>query len=173
LNLVPAHAYGPVRAALPHLGTRLAFVVGAVAAGKPMDPQAQQQTSAPKVIEIMQKAILLMDADPLGSAGLLALLSGEDYETQKVGSLSELRHKLEGEKFMAVLMDIDSVAVDNRAIRELAAAFPATPFLCISRDRVHPELKDAIRNHIYACLTKPVDMDEITYWLRCIREDQL
>jgi len=33
-------------------------------------------------------------------------------------------------------------------------------------------LKDAIRNHIYACLTKPVDMDEITYWLRCIREDQ-
>ena len=120
----------------------------------------------------MQKNILLMDADPLGSAGLLALLSGQDYETQRVGSLPELRHKLGEEKFMAVLMDIDSVAVDNRVIRELAADFPATPFLCISRDRVHPELKDAIRNHIYACLTKPVDMDEITYWLRCIREDQ-
>jgi DNA-binding NtrC family response regulator len=120
----------------------------------------------------MQKDILLMDADPLGSAGLLALLSGQDYETQRVGSLTELRHTLAKEKFMAVFMDIDSVAVDNRVIRELAADYPATPFLCISRDRVHPELKDAIGNHVYACLTKPVDMDEITYWLRCIREDQ-
>jgi DNA-binding NarL/FixJ family response regulator len=125
------------------------------------------------VFEIMQKDILLMDADPLGSAGLLALLSGQDCKGQRVGSLAELRHTLAGGKFMAILMDIDSVAVDNRAIRELAADFPATPFLCISRERVHPELKDAISNHIYACLTKPVDMDEIAYWLRCIREDQL
>jgi DNA-binding NtrC family response regulator len=124
------------------------------------------------VFEIMQKNILLMDADPLGSAGLLALLSRQDYKAQRVGSLTELRHTLAKEKFMAVFMDIDSVAVDNRVIREFAANFPATPFLCISRERVHPELKDAIRNHIYACLTKPVDMDEITYWLRCIREEQ-
>jgi DNA-binding NtrC family response regulator len=124
------------------------------------------------VFEIMQKNILLMDADPLGSAGLLALLSGQGYAAQRVGSLAELRHALAEGKFMAVLMDIDSVAVDNRVIRELAADFPATPFLCISRERVHPELKDAISNYIYACLTKPVDMDEITYWLRCIREDQ-
>ena len=121
----------------------------------------------------MQKEILLMDADPLGSASLLSLLGGQGYAAQRVGSLAELRHKLAEEKFMAVLMDIDSVAVDNRSIRELAADFPVTPFLCISRDRVHPELKDAIRNHIYACLNKPVDLDEITYWLRCIREDQL
>ncbi len=119
----------------------------------------------------MQKDILLMDADPLGSAGLLALLSGQDYKGQRVGSLAELRHTLAEGKFMAVFMDIDSVAVDNRAIRELSADFPVTPFLCISRERVHPELKDAISNHIYACLTKPVDMDELFYWLKCIRAD--
>jgi DNA-binding NtrC family response regulator len=124
------------------------------------------------VFEIMQKAILLMDADPLGSAGLLAILGGQGYAAQRVGSLADLRHKLAEEEFMAVLMEIDSVAVDNRAIRELAAGFPATPFLCISRERVHPELKDAIRNHIYACLNKPIDPDELFYWLKCIREDQ-
>ena len=126
---------------------------------------------APKVFEIMQKDILLMDADPMGSAGLLALLSGQGYAAQRVGSLAELRHTLAEEKFMAVFMDIDSVAVDNRVIRELDADYPTTPFLCISRDRVHPELKDAISNHIYACLTKPVDMDELFYWLKCIRAD--
>jgi DNA-binding NarL/FixJ family response regulator len=120
----------------------------------------------------MKKAILLMDAEPMGSADLLTLLSGQGYAAQRVGSLSELRHKLLEEKFMTVLMDIDSVGVDNRAIRELAADFPATPFLCLSRDRVHPELRDAIRNHIYACLTKPVDPDELGYWLKCIRKDE-
>ena len=119
----------------------------------------------------MQKDILLMDADPLGSAGLLALLSGQGYAAQRVGSLAELRHTLAKEKFMAVLMDIDSVAVDNRVIRELAADCPATPFLCISRERVHPELKDAISNHIYACLNKPVDQNELRYWMKCIKED--
>jgi len=88
----------------------------------------QNVASAPKVFEIMQKAIMLMDADPMGNASLLALLGGQGYAGQRVGSLAELRHKLGEEKFMAVLMDIDSVAVDNRAIRELAAGFPATPF---------------------------------------------
>jgi len=72
---------------------------------------------------------------------------------------------------IAVIMDIDSVAVDNRAIRELASDFPAIPFLCISKERFHPELKDSIRNYIYACLTKPVDPDELSYWIKCIRED--
>ena len=86
----------------------------------------------------MQKEILLMDADPLGSASLLALLGGQGYAVQRVGSLAELRHKLAEEKFMAVLMDIDSVAVDNRVIRELAADYPATPFLCISRESRPP-----------------------------------
>ena len=71
---------------------------------------------------------------------------------------------------MAVFMDIDSVAVDNRVIRELASDFPATPFLCLSKECVHPELQDAIRNHIYACLSKPVDMDEIFYWLNAYRK---
>ena len=87
-----------------------------------------------------------------------------------VASPVELKNLLK-EKFMAVLMDIDSVAVDNRVIRELAADCPATPFLCISRERVHPELKDAISNHIYACLNKPVDQDELRYWMKCIKED--
>jgi hypothetical protein len=32
-------------------------------------------------------------------------------------------------------------------------------------------LRDSIRDHIYACLTKPIDPDELVYWLKCIRED--
>jgi DNA-binding NarL/FixJ family response regulator len=61
--------------------------------------------------------------------------------------------------------------VDNRAIRELASEFPAVHFLCMSKDSFHPELQDAISRHIYACLSKPVDPEELFYWLKCIQED--
>ncbi|MCK5196674.1 MAG: hypothetical protein KAQ71_22875, partial [Desulfobulbaceae bacterium] len=74
--------------------------------------------------------------------------------------------------YLAIIIDIDSVAVDNRVIRELTVSYPEIYFLCTSKDRFHPELKDAICYHIYACLTKPVDPDELVYWLRSIYKDE-
>ena len=121
--------------------------------------------------DIGQKTILFMNADPEESAGISFLLKETDFSAQSVASPSELKKKLKDAIFMAVIIDLDSVAVDNRTIRDLASAFPSIPFLCISKERFHPELRDSIRNHIYACLTKPIDPDELGYWLKCIRED--
>lgn len=70
-----------------------------------------------------------------------------------------------------VILDLDSIRIDNRTIRELTILYPHIYFLCMSKDRFHPELKDAICYHIYACLTKPLDYDELLYWLRCIDND--
>jgi len=117
------------------------------------------------------KAVFIVDADPEESAGISHLLEQAGCLAQTVGSPTELKVMLKDKACIAVIMDIDSVAVDNRAIRELASDFPAIPFLCISKERFHPELKDSIRNYIYACLTKPVDPDELSYWIKCIRED--
>lgn len=119
----------------------------------------------------MQKAILLMDADPMQRKRLVDLLKKKNCPVQAVTSLEEIKKKLEEETFMAVLMDIDSVVVDNRSIKEVVSEFPDTPFLCMSKGRFHPELKDAISQHIYACLSKPIDPEELFYWLKCIRDD--
>ena len=99
------------------------------------------------------------------------LLQETDYIAQTVGSPAELRNWLTEKGAMAVILDIDSVLVDNRTIRALVSAFPTIAFLCVSKERYHPQLGDSIRNHIYACLAKPIDPDELRYWLRCIRED--
>jgi len=112
-----------------------------------------------------------MNADPEESAGIAYLLKEADFSTQSVRSSSELKKKLEDASFIAVIMDLDSMAVDNRGIKDLALRFPNISFLCISKERFHPELKDSIRDHIYACLTKPIDPDELKYWIKCIRED--
>lgn len=119
----------------------------------------------------MPKSILVMNADRNEFRDISALLARKDYTAHLVESPAELRQRLEASSFVAVLMDIDSALVDNRAIRELASEFPGVPFLCLSKDSFHPELKDAISLHIYACLNKPIDPDELFYWLKCIQED--
>jgi DNA-binding NtrC family response regulator len=126
---------------------------------------------ANKSNEISQKTILLMNADPEESAGIAHLLKEADFKTQSVKTSSELKKKRENASFIAVIMDLDSLALDNRNIKDLALQFPDVPFLCISKERFHPELKDSIRDHIYACLTKPIDPDELYYWLKCLRKD--
>jgi DNA-binding NtrC family response regulator len=119
----------------------------------------------------MPKSILVMNADRNEFRGLSALLSNRSYTAHLVDSTADLSRKLEASSFVAVLLDIDSAPVDNRAIRELASEFPAVHFLCMSKDSFHPELKDAISRHIYACLNKPIDPEELFYWLKCIQED--
>ncbi len=69
-------------------------------------------------------------------------------------------------------MDIDSIQIDNRMIRDLTIKYPDILFLCTSKDRFHPELKDAICYHIFACLNKPVDPDELFYLLKDIYENE-
>ena len=124
-----------------------------------------------KSSKIRQKSVLLMNADPEESAGITLLLKEADINTQSVATPSELITKMKDASFLAVIMDLDSVALDNRSIRDLASRFPVIPLLCISKERIHPELMDSIRDHIYACLTKPIDPDELNYWLKSIQED--
>jgi DNA-binding NtrC family response regulator len=117
------------------------------------------------------KVVFVVNADSEDSSGISRLIGEAGCRAQTVGLPADLKDLLTDSACTAVIIDIDSVAVDNRTIRELTSAFPAIPFLCISKERLHPELKDSIRDHIYACLTKPIDPDELNYWLRCIRED--
>jgi two-component system response regulator GlrR len=121
--------------------------------------------------DISKITIIFMNADLEQNAGISFLLKEAEFSTHSVASPAELKKKMKDASFMAVIIDLDSVAVDNRTIKDLASQFPTTPFLCLSKERFHPELKDSIRDHIYACLTKPIDPDELGYWLKCIRED--
>jgi DNA-binding NtrC family response regulator len=118
-----------------------------------------------------EKKIAVLDALEEEGRELCDLLAQRHYKTVALRSLAELEACLTDHTCKAVLMDIDSVPVDNRTIRELTLKHPETYFLCTSKDRFHPDLKHAICYHIYACLNKPVDPDELFYWLRSIDED--
>jgi DNA-binding NtrC family response regulator len=119
----------------------------------------------------MEKKIIVLDAEPAECQWICTQLAEQNYLVAAVQSLADLKERLKFEAYMAVIMNIDSVPIDNRSIRNLVLEFPGTCILCTSKDRFHPDLKDAICYHIYACLNKPVDPDELFYWLRSIREN--
>ena len=69
---------------------------------------------------------------------------------------------------MAVMVDLDSLELSNRTVRQMTLEFPHAGFLCTSWKPFHPELQDAICHHMYACVLKPIDPDELLFWLKSI-----
>ena len=119
----------------------------------------------------MDKKIVILDGDKRQCLELCAMLEEQNYRAVPSHSLPILEEYLQRYACLAVILDIDTVSVDNRIIRKLTMGHPGVYFLCLSEQPFHPELKDAICYHLYACLNKPVDPDELFYWLRSIYEN--
>lgn len=120
----------------------------------------------------MDRKIVILDNDTAQSLTLCELLEGRGYQTVGAWSLSDLNLLLQEKNCLVVFIDLDSVPLDNHTIRNLTQNNPGVYFLCLSSKRFHPELKDAICYHIYACINKPFDPDEIFYWLKSIYENE-
>ena len=120
----------------------------------------------------MAKRIAVLDSDSTTRNELCDLLETNNFPISAIASISEVDSHIEKDDVIAVVIDIDSVPIDNRTIRDLTLKYPGVRFLCTSQDRFHPELKDAICYHIYACLNKPVDPEELLYWIKSIYAEE-
>jgi len=121
-----------------------------------------------KALDNMKRKVILISKKSKEQNKIDAVLSKNGYKSHLIESIESLDLQLTDLSCNCVIFDLDSVSIDNRTIRELTIQYPHIYFLCLSKDRFHPELKDAICYHIFACLTKPLDYDELIYWLRCI-----
>ena len=115
----------------------------------------------------------ILGADAHDSKAICRIIEEGPYRTETCPGFRELETMLASAPCRTVILDIDSVPLDNRTIRELTLSYPSTYFLCTSRERFHPNLKDAISHYLFACLHKPVDPDELNYFLKCIRENEI
>ena len=120
----------------------------------------------------MEKGIIVLDADRKQCLELCTLLETRQFRPIPIDSLRYLKKSLIEGDCLSVLIDIDTISVDNRTIRDLTTQFPGVYFFCLSERPFHPELHDAICYHIYACINKPVDPDELFYWLRSIGNNE-
>ena len=115
--------------------------------------------------------VIILNADEGEAQELKRMIQEVNYHSRTCHDPTNLGKELRLQHPMAVILDLDNVALDNRMVRNMAREFPEVCILCCSRKSLHPELKEAIRDHIFACLMKPVDPDELHYWLKCIHEN--
>ncbi len=74
----------------------------------------------------------------------------------------------QGDEYLAIILEFDTIAADYSAIREFTLKNSSAYVFGLSKILIHPELKEAICYHLFACLKKAVDPDELLYWLKSI-----
>jgi DNA-binding NtrC family response regulator len=121
----------------------------------------------------MERPILLVDADKAECKKLSTSLESKNYRIVASHSLSNLERNVEEGAVQVVILDLDNLPVDNRFITHLRRENPGVRIMGLSNRPFHPELKEAISKHFYACLYRPVDMEELFYWLRSIDDNEV
>ncbi|OGP62771.1 MAG: hypothetical protein A2V65_10330 [Deltaproteobacteria bacterium RBG_13_49_15] len=115
-----------------------------------------------------RRKLLFLSTDLAGNQNIESFLLKKGLEALFLTTLPDLKKELVISTYSLVFLDIDAISVGNREIKELKTSFPETFFFCMSKDPFHPEIKEAISNYIFACMAKPLDLDELTFWIESI-----
>jgi DNA-binding NtrC family response regulator len=105
----------------------------------------------------MEKLVVVLDADREQCLELCAILDEWQYRATSMYSLPNIERYMQSSNCGVVIMDIDTVEVDDRTIRNLRTKNPEVFLLCLSEYRFHPELRESLSSHIFACINKPID----------------
>lgn len=119
-------------------------------------------------MEILRVAVV--DADERYCGELCALLEQSHIPVAPLYSLEDLPGHLSREQVGVLIVNLDTLPVDNNFFRKLKKENPDLFILCLSSRTYHPELQEAMGSHIYASLAKPFNPEELFYWLKTISE---
>ncbi len=120
----------------------------------------------------MEKSVAILDADEKQCSKLCSRLKERQFLAAPIHSLHDLKKHLKSSRCNTVIIDIDTVPIDNYSFKNLTSENPAVYFFCMSKEHFHPELQDIIGRCIYACLSKPLDLGELFYWLEVVCHNQ-
>jgi hypothetical protein len=119
----------------------------------------------------MRRKLIILTSEKEEWKDLIGSLEAECAKVTFSPAMEKLGECIRKTGSLAVIIDLDFISVDNRVVREYAQGYPEVSFFGASIDRFHPDLQDAISNHFCACLRKPIDLDEIIFWLKSLYEN--
>ncbi len=121
----------------------------------------------------MWERIIVVANQPEDCRTISAILEGNQYTIAVQDSLDGLSEGIRKIPCGALILDLDGLPVDNRFIRDFRKQNPKIPIFALSSRTFHPELQEALSLYISACLAKPVDPDELLYWIKSVVHDRL
>jgi DNA-binding NtrC family response regulator len=119
----------------------------------------------------MNKIVVVLDANKKQLNSLCTLLADNNYQPASMNSLSEMEQQLEQSDCKAVIVNLDNISVTNKNFRTLKQKKSAMSIIALSERQFHPELEESLREYISVCLAKPIDSDELLFWLKGIFEN--
>ncbi len=116
----------------------------------------------------MDLEVVVLDTNKERCLGLCSMLDERGFRVTPMYSLTNLVKGIEENAYRLLILDLDTVQVDKNLFRKLKRTKPSMYIVGISNRSFHPELEEAMSNHIYACLTKPVDEEELVFWVKSL-----
>ena len=116
----------------------------------------------------MEKGIVVLDANKKQCQGICSFLDDLDYRATPMHSVENLSEFIQNGNFGLLILDLDTIEVDKTLFRKLKRTKPSLSILGLSSRSFHPELEEAMSSHIYACLSKPLDEEELLYWVKSL-----
>ena len=116
----------------------------------------------------MKKKIVVIDADDKQCIEVCTMLEDLNCLATPICRLRDLHRHLESDACRLILVDLETLTTDQKLFRGLKKIKPSVSIMGLSRRPFHPELKDFISHHIYACLSKPVDQEELSFWIKSL-----
>jgi DNA-binding response OmpR family regulator len=120
----------------------------------------------------MEEPIVVVNGNEADCLELCSGLQKENFRTTAVHSLMALEGEFQKTVCRVVILDLDNLPVDNRFFRDLKRKNPRVHIVGLSSRPFHPELEEAMSRHISSCLTKPLDMEELLYWLKSVCQEE-
>ena len=114
----------------------------------------------------MNGLVFVVSTDRVQSQEICEFLEKDNYRTVALDSLQDLKKKIVEKKARILILDLDTLPVTNRIITDLKREIPGLLIIGFSCSPFHPDLKEALSNHISVCLGKPPDLDELLYCVR-------
>ena len=114
----------------------------------------------------VEKTVAVLDPYKNQYGELRSVLEEEHYRVQSFQSMEDLPRLLGEWPVRALILDLDLLSVSNRSLKELRKHNPDLCIIVLSGRSFHPELKEALSHYIDACFSKPVEWEDLLYYLR-------
>lgn len=114
----------------------------------------------------MQKEFYIITNDSSFGKSLMGKLPKALYRAHTLDSLTAMTDEIPTAATFIAVVDIDTFEPDIQRIRALKKKFSNLVLLAFSERKFHPEHKEVLSSHFFACLTKPVDVDEMLYLIK-------
>ena len=116
----------------------------------------------------MEKGIVVLDANKKQCQGICSFLHELNYRATPMYSVKDMSEFIQGNHCGLLILDLDTIEVDKTLFRKLKRNKPSLSIVGLSSRSFHPELEEAMSSHIYACLSKPLDEEELIFWVKSL-----